>query len=32
MDPFAIWPVWLIVAAFVVMLVFRSPLDDGGAG
>lgn len=28
MDPLAIWPVWLVVAAFLVMLAFGSPVDD----
>ena len=30
MDPFAIWPVWLVVAAFALMLLAGSPVDDAG--
>ena len=28
MDLLAIWPVWLVVAAMVLMLVAGSPVDD----
>ena len=29
MDPLAIWPVWIVVAAMALMLLAGSPVDDG---